>query len=180
MAAFQRAGNHPTALWTLGYCIMNNYWPKVEPSRIDYLAARNYFQRALEITTESGVSAAAYTSLGQLWEEGHYPEDDFAVTGRLKKWDMEQALAYYRLADERGYHYATNRLGRYYEQQGELQIGNNAGAKKKAFEYYQRSVQLVVDGFALNKLGLYYEKGFGCEAALKGLGARWFSSCRCG
>ena len=161
---YERAGEHPTALWTLGYCIMNNYWPRVEASRIDYLAARNYFERALRITTESGVSAAAYTSLGQLWEEGHFPEDDFAVTGRCKKRDMEQALKYYRLADERGYHYATNRLGRYYEGIGRRQLNNNRDARKQAFDYFQRSVSLVVDGFALNKLGLYYEQGFGCEA----------------
>ena len=161
---YEKAGNHPTALWTLGYCIMNNYYPVVDRDEIDYLKARDYFDRALKISTDSSYSAPAYTSLGQLWEDGHYPEDDFATTRRCKPRNMEYALEYYQKAAELGYHYATNRLGLYHEKRGLPQIGNNTGDRKKAFDYFMRSVELVADGYAFNKLGNYYETGFGCEA----------------
>lgn len=159
---YKQAGQHPTALWTLGYCIMNNYHPVVDEDKVDYLAARDYLMSAIEAKTESGVSAAAYTSLGQLWEEGHYPADDFATTHRCLPADMNQALAYYELADAQGYHYATNRLGRHYERKS-AHLAGKSNLKVKAFDYFQRSIGLVVDGYALNKLGYYYETGFGCE-----------------
>lgn len=152
---YRKAGSHPTALWTLGYCIMNNYYPQVEKSEIDYAAARDYFVKASSITTESCASAAAITSLGQLWEEGHYPADDFDSTHRCEKPNVERAIEYYKQADSLGYHYATNRLGLYYERNHDAD---------KAFSFFSRSVELVPDGYAFNKLGQYYEKGFGCEA----------------
>lgn len=151
---YHKAGNHPTALWTLGYCIMNNFYPQVDPSEIDYAAARDYFVQASSITTESCASAAALTSLGQLWEEGHYPADDFDTTHRCEKPNIGRAIEYYKQADELGYHYATNRLGRYYEKKQDL---------REAFRCFSRSVELVPDGYALNKLGQYYENGFGCK-----------------
>lgn len=40
---YEKAGDHPIALWTLGYCIMNNFYPVVDPDHIDYSAARDYF-----------------------------------------------------------------------------------------------------------------------------------------
>lgn len=159
---YEKAGQHPTALWTLGYCIMNNYWPVVDKDQIDYLKARDYFVQAINITTKTSKSAAAYTSLGQLWEEGHYPEDDFAVTHRCQPRDMKQAMYYYKLADNLGYHYATNRLALRQEKYA-LSLPGNKDEEKKAFELFERSISLVVDGYALNKLGQYYEKGFGCE-----------------
>lgn len=160
---YRLAGDrNPLSLWTLGYCIMNNYYPVVEPDKIDYLAAKNYFVRAIQIKTEEGISAAAYTSLGQLWEEGHYPADSFATTHECLPADIDQAVKYYEIADEAGYHYATNRLGRHYER---ISAGIEGGSplKKKAFSYFSRSVDLIADGYALNKLGQYYETGFGCE-----------------
>lgn len=151
---YQKAGNHPTALWTLGYCIMNNYYPQVAPSEINYGAARDYFVRATEITTEANACAAAITSLGQLWEEGHYPADDFETTHRCEKPNIDRALEYYERADELGYHYATNRLGLYWERKHDME---------KAFSFFSRSIDLVPDGYAFNKLGCFYEKGYGCE-----------------
>lgn len=160
---YEKAGNHPTALWTLGYCIMNNYYPVVEKDKIDYMKAKNYFMKALEITTDSGYSAAAYTSLGQLWEEGHFPEDDFPATHRCKPKNWEQAEKYYKKADDLGYHYATNRLGLHKEKESYAYVGNEK-YPIAAFGYFKRSVDLIVDGYALNKLGHYFETGFGCEA----------------
>ena len=158
---YEKAGQHPAALWTLGYCIMNNFYPVVDRDEIDYLKARDYFNRAISISMKTAYSAPAYTSLGQLWEEGHYPEDDFAVTHKCKPCDMEQALVYYHKADDLGYHYATNRLGLYYEKEA-LRLSGNEKKRKEAFDWFQRSVELVPDGYALNKLGQYYETGFGC------------------
>ena len=161
---YQKAGNHPVALWTLGYCIMNNLYPVVDPSQIDYLAARNYLERAVAITTETNVSAAALTSLGALWETGHYPAADFAATRRFEKQNMQRAVAYYRLADKMGYHYATNRLGLYYEKLANTSQAKSEEYRKQAFSCFERSVSLITDGYALNKLGQYYEMGFGCQA----------------
>lgn len=160
---YEKAGNHPTALWTLGYCIMNNYYPVEEKDQIDYMKAKNYFMQALEITTDAGYSAAANTSLGQLWEEGHFPEDDFPATHKCKPKNWEKAKAYYEKADALGYHYATNRLGLHEEKESYRHPGNK-DYPEKAFSYFKRSVDLITDGYALNKLGCYYETGFGCEA----------------
>ena len=144
---------------------MNNYWPVVEKSQIDYRKARDYFARALEITTTSatGISAAAYTSLGQLWEEGHYPADNFETTHICLPRDMKKAVELYSKANDLGYHYATNRLGRYYEQLARTKLEKREENRQRAFQLFSRSVELVVDGYALNKLGNYYEEGFGCE-----------------
>ena len=162
-AYYKKAGDHPVALWTLGYCIMNNYYPVVDPEQIDYGAARDYFVRAESVTRETGVLAAALTSIGVLWENGHYPCDDFALTRRCEKPNMERAISYYRQADQMGYHYATNRLGLYYEKRGRHPRTANEEDLKRAFDYFSRSVDLVTDGYALNKLGQYYEKGIGCQ-----------------
>ncbi len=160
---YKKAGDHPVALWSLGYCIMNNYYPVVDPSQIDYQAARDYFERTITITTETGISAAALTSIGTLWETGHYPAKDFAETRRCEKQNVKRALSYYKMADEMGYHYATNRLGLYYEKLGRMSQADSEENQKKAFSFFERSVSLVADGYALNKLGLYYENGFGCQ-----------------
>ena len=161
---YELAGDkNPLSLWTLGYCISNNFYPVVEEGKIDYLKAKDYFVRAIQIEMGEGISAAAYTSLGQLWEEGHYPADDFETTRQCVPADIDQAIKYYKIADNVGYHYATNRLGRYYERKS-AGIEGGSPLKKKAFEYFKRSVDLVTDGYALNKLGYYYETGFGCDA----------------
>ena len=34
---------------------------------------------------------------------------------------------------------------------------------EKAFSFFSRSIDLVPDGYAFNKLGCFYEKGYGCE-----------------
>ena len=161
---YKKAGDHPVALWSLGYCIMNNFYPVVAPDQIDYLAAKDYFERAEKITTETGVSAAALTSLGILWETGRYPAKDYRETHRFEKQDVARALSYYTMADKMGYHYATNRLGLHYEKRGCAGLKTDAENRQKAFSYFDRSAKLVADGYALNKLGLYCEKGFGCQA----------------
>ena len=160
---YEKAGDHPVALWTLGYCIMNNFYPVVDPDHIDYSAARDYFQRALEVTTDAGISAAALTSMGQLWETGYYPAKDFATTRNCEKPNIERAIAYYQTADKMGYHYATNRLGLYYEKMANTSQDSREKYRKLAFSCLSRSVSFVTDGYALNKLGLYYERGFGCS-----------------
>ena len=147
---YTQSGRHPTALWTLGYCIMNNYWPVVEKEKIDYLKARDYFNQAISITTKTGESAPAYTSLGQLWEEGHYPEDNFASTHMCKPRDMKQALYYYKKAADMGYHYAANRMGRYYEKEA-LAHPTIKENRKSAFEWFEKSVSFIADGYALNR-----------------------------
>ena len=76
---------------------------------------------------------------------------------------MQRAVAYYRLADEMGYHYATNRLGRYYEKLANTSQEKSEEYRKQAFSCFERSVSLTTDGYALNKLGHYYETGFGCQ-----------------
>lgn len=82
---------------------------------------------------------------------------------RCEKQNVKRALSYYKMADEMGYHYATNRLGLYYEKLGRMSQADSEENQKKAFSFFERSVSLVADGYALNKLGLYYENGFGCQ-----------------
>ena len=159
---YKKAGDHPVALWSLGYCIMNNLYPVVDSTKIDYKLARDYFEQTLAITTENRISAAAWTSIGILWETGHFPTNDFSITGKCEKPNKARAIELYEKADKLEYHYATNRLGLYYEKKGRIPHQSSEEDKQKAFNYFSRSVSLVVDGYALNKLGLYYEEGFGC------------------
>lgn len=154
--------NHPCALWTLGYMIMNNYYPRVPDTHIDYEKALQYFLRAVRITEASGGFPAALTSIGQLWEEGHYPSSDFSVdadqTLKFEPRNINKAIDYYKQADSLGYHYATNRLALHYEKQCRFD---------EAYRYYKRSSELVADGYTFNKLGLFCEKGRGCEKDLE-------------
>lgn len=158
---YAKAGDHPVALWSLGYCIKNNFYPVVDPNKIDYLRAKQYFDRTLQVANGPLITAAAMTSIGELWELGHYPAQDFAETGHCENKDNKRAQEYYKEADELGYHYATNRRGLYYEKQND--ISPSEVHRQKAYAAFKRSVELAADGYALNKLGLYYEKGFGCD-----------------
>lgn len=151
---YARANNHPCALWTLGYCIMNNYYPVVHESEIDYKKALDYFNKAQSVKTLSGGSPEALTSIGQLWEDGHYPADDFEITHRCLPKNKKKAMEYYVQADTMGYHYATNRIALDHEKMGRYE---------KAFECFKRSAEMVPDGYVLNKLGLMYENGIGCQ-----------------
>ena len=162
---YEKAGDHPVALWSLGYCILYNRWPVAAPDQIDYLKAKKYFDRTVQISRGTLTSAAALTDIGMLWETGHYPAPDFAETGRCEKKNMRQALSLYQRADQMGYHYATNRLGLYHEKKAAASPAVGAEDRKKAFDAFSRSVSLAADGYAFNKLGLYYEKGFGGEAS---------------
>lgn len=151
---YARAPHHPGALWSLGYCVLNNYYPYVPDKKIDYKAALDYFNKAQSAQSFTGGSPEALTSIGQLWEEGHYPADDFADTGRCLPKNKKKALEYYSRADELGYHYATNRIALDHEKMGRY---------SKAFECFKRSAEMVPDGYVLNKLGLMYENGIGCQ-----------------
>ena len=151
---YEKAQNHPGALWTLGYCILNNFYPHVPENEIDYQTALNYFKKAQSIETPFGGSPEALTSIGQMWEEGCYPAEDFAQTRHCLPSDPKKAFEYYCRADALGYHYATNRIALRHEK---------AGRFKEAFEYYARSAEMVDDGYVLNKLGQFFEYGKGCE-----------------
>lgn len=158
---YQKAGEHPGALWTQGYLIASNIWPHRNiATEIDFDRALDLFQRAQAVMEPTGGSAIALTSIGQLWEEGHYPAPDYATSRRFEKRDMDKALRYYHQADALGYHYATNRIGLYYERR--IQHPDDLNATK-AFHYYKRSADMVADGYTFNKLGLMLEKGIGCE-----------------
>lgn len=144
---YEKAGDHPGAVWTLGYMIITNKCPQVDPDKIDYLKALDYFNRAGE------KSAPALTSIGQLWDEGHYPKAD----GTFENADNNKAVEYYRMAAEMQYHFAMNRLALYYEHNG------NAS---EAYRWLEKSNQIAADGWTLNKLGYYAEHGIGCERNL--------------
>lgn len=142
--------NHPAALWTLGYMEINSIFnPDGKGMPINYIRAYHYLTRAEKLG-----SPAALTSIGQLWEEGHVPSDDYTETGVFLEADIDKALEYYQQADKLGYHYATNRLARYYEINGDYD---------NALKLYLRSSSMITDGYTLNKLGQFYENGFGCE-----------------
>lgn len=140
--------NHPGALWTLGYMMMNNIYPNVPENEIDYGAACTYLKRAWELG-----SVAALTSIGQLYEEGHFPEEESDLFPDCQS-DLERAKLCYEQADAQEYHYATNRLARLYERAGQIE---------RAVHCYERSAAMIADGYVYNKLGLFYERGLGCE-----------------
>jgi len=109
--------NHPAALWTLGYMEINGIFnPDGNNKPINYARAYQYLTRAEKLG-----SPAAMTSIGQLWEEGHIPASDYSESGKFLEADISLALSYYQHADRLGYHYATNRLARHYELDGEYE-----------------------------------------------------------
>lgn len=141
---------HPAALWTLGYMEMNGiYNPDGQDSPVNYERVFSYFTKAKSLG-----SPAAITSIGQLWEEGHIPSDDYSSSGTFKPADRRLALEMYSQADKFGYHYATNRLAKAAEE---------AGDYKRAFSLFYRVAQMIADGYTYNKLGLMYESGIGCK-----------------
>lgn len=139
----------PAANWTLAYMIVRQQVPNEGPNGLpDY-------EEALRRLKAAGSSCApALTTIGQLWQEGHIPADDFAVTGRFRQADEKKALALYEQAANMGYHYAVNRLAKHYHDRKEY---------KAALRHWEWSAELVRDSYALNMLGQYYEKGLGCE-----------------
>ena len=142
--------HHPAALWTLGYMEINGiYNPDGNNKPINYARAYQYLTLAEKLG-----SPAAMTSIGQLWEEGHIPANDYSESGKFVEADISLALSYYQHADRLGYHYATNRLARYYELNGDY---------GHAFQLYLRSSAAIADGYTYNKLGQFYENGFGCK-----------------
>lgn len=141
---------HPAALWTLGYMEMNRiYNPDGQDSPINYERVYDFLNRAKSLG-----SPAAITSIGQLWEEGHIPADDYSMSGAFKPADSQQAIEMYAKADRLGYHYATNRLAKAAEEAGDYQ---------RAFSLFYRVGQMIADGYTYNKLGLMYESGTGCK-----------------
>lgn len=81
---------HPAALWTLGYMEINGIFnPDGNGKPINYNRAYHYFTLA-----EGLGSPAAMTSIGQLWEEGHVPSDDYSESGKFFEADIEKALTY--------------------------------------------------------------------------------------
>lgn len=140
--------NHPGALWTIGYMIMNNIYPHVPEKEIDYRKAFDYINRAQKLG-----SPAALTSIGQMYEEGHFPDLKSKDGSKCLPVDMGKAEEYYKAADAQNYHYATNRLARYYERKGNYE---------QALNMYERSAAMIADGYTYNKLGLMCEKGIGC------------------
>jgi TPR repeat protein len=150
--------NHPGALWSIGYMIIHNQYPEVSEEAIDYGKALQYFMKAENIARSTGGYPAALTSIGELWYEGHYPCVDFDPNDpnkrKFEERDIPLAIEYYKKADSKGYHYATNRLARHYEKNDRF---------KKAFDMYLRASTLIADGYTYNKLGYMLEKGKGCE-----------------
>lgn len=141
---------HPAALWTLGYMEMNRiYNPDGQDSPINYVRVYDFLNRAKSLG-----SPAAITSIGQLWEEGHIPSDDYSSSRSFKPANKGLAIEMYSQADKLGYHYATNRLAKAAEE---------AGDYKKAFSLFYRVAQMIADGYTYNKLGLMYESGKGCK-----------------
>ena len=164
---YKKAGDHPGALWSLGYAMMKNYWPHMnDPADIDYGTALQYLEKANKMLRVKGGSPAALTSIGQLWEEGHYPARDYTTENRhFEPQSFNKAKQYYEQADAMGYHYATNRLALYHEKKfmSMLTSNNLDNRAVKAFECYKRSSELVGDGYIYNKLGQLLEKGIGCK-----------------
>lgn len=140
---------HPAALWTLGYMEMNGiYNPDGQDRPINYQRVYDFLTRAKNLG-----SPAAMTSIGQLWEEGHIPADDYPSSGAFKPANKDRAVAMFIQADKLGYHYATNRLAKAAEE---------AGDYTRAFSLLYRVSQIIADGYTYNKLGLMYESGIGC------------------
>lgn len=171
---YAEAGEHPGALWTQGYLIASNIWPHCDKAAdIAFDKALDFFMRAQAVMESTGGCAVALTSIGQLWEEGHYPKPDFATSRKFESKDMDKALHYYHRADALGYHYATNRIGLYHERRIRYPDDLNA---TEAFRFYKRSADMVADGYTYNKLGLMLEKGIGCKKDIKAACSYYFAS----
>lgn len=144
---------HAGALWTMAYMIISNRYPHVEETEIDYGKAVEF----LVIAAQKN-SPAALNTIGQLWEEGHYPCENFRDSRECYPADLGKAKKYYEAAAKKGYHYAANRLALMCEKKNNFE---------EAFQWYRKAADMVADAYTYNKLGLMYERGIGCRKNLK-------------
>lgn len=122
--------NHPSACYLIAYIILKGF---VNANKDDI----NYALVNLEKAIKLG-NAASLNLLGQLYLEGKYKEQNINL-----------ALKYFEEAKEKKYVYASNNLGKYYENQKQYH---------KALEYYQESANYQ-ESWACNKVAEFYRLG---------------------
>lgn len=125
---------HPKGCWMVSYLILTN---KVKG---EFNLAWEYLNKSIDLGSIAGLNTIA-----NCYMKGFTPDH---------KEDADKAIKYYMEASEKGYVYAINNLGKYYEDKD----------YEKSLNYYKLSADLK-ESWALNKVGEYFRKNNDLETA---------------
>ena len=125
--------NHPTSCWMVAHMIIKKKIGSLSPD--DIKIAWEYLKKAISLG-----SISALNTIGLCYLFGH------TLDGKENR---QKALSYFEKAANKGYIYAYNNLGKFYEDINDYE---------KAFYYYEKSAS-EEESWACNRLGLYYYNG---------------------